>query len=70
MGLFERCQLRVLDLAAPEAAIRLFETIAPDAVVVDSHHEALKLPSGPQSTCSAQCARSVRSAAVRSRWCC
>ena len=47
MGLFERCQLRVLDLAAPEDAIRLFETIAPDVVVVDSHHEALKLPSEP-----------------------
>ena len=46
IGLFERCQLRVLDLATPAAAIRTFETIAPDAVVVDSRHDALKLPGG------------------------
>ena len=47
IGLFERCELRVLDLANPAAAVRTFETIAPDAVVLDSRHEALKLPSGP-----------------------
>ena len=47
VGLFERCQLRILDLATPEDATRAFATIAPDAVVVDSHHEALKLLSTP-----------------------
>ena len=41
-GLFARCQLRILDLPTPEVAVRLFGLIAPDAVIIDSHHPALK----------------------------
>jgi hypothetical protein len=46
-GLLERCELRALELPCPDDACRVLETIAPDAVVLDSHHASLKTVSGP-----------------------
>ena len=53
-SLLERCGLTVLDLRSPEEAVRVLTTIAPDAIVVDSHHPALKHS-------SLLCARLLRS---------
>jgi hypothetical protein len=44
-ALLERCGLTVLDLRSPDEAVRVLSTIAPDAIVVDSHHPALNPPS-------------------------
>lgn len=44
-GLFERCQLRALELPNPTRACRMLEMIAPDAVVLDSHHPDFKFRS-------------------------
>jgi hypothetical protein len=46
-GLFARCQLKILDLPTPEVAVRSFALIAPEAVIIDSHHPALKRLSEP-----------------------
>jgi CheY-like chemotaxis protein len=45
-GIFERCQLRVVEVPNPEDACRVLETISPDAIVLDSHHSELKRMAG------------------------
>ena len=41
-GVFNRCQLDVLELQSAAQACRVLEIIRPDVVVLDSHHSDLK----------------------------
>ena len=40
-GILRRCQLDAIEFACPTEACRIVRTIAPDALVVDSHHPEL-----------------------------
>jgi CheY-like chemotaxis protein len=41
-SLLQRCELQTLELPDPSDACRLLETLAPDAIVLDTHHPSLQ----------------------------